>query len=75
MDKNIQLRWREETTKEIPGETDGKQNTRTIDAGWDLLSRGSNKWNVIADYKPGEIEEIALELGFDKKKVNQDFNK
>jgi len=75
MDKNIQLRWREETTKEIPGETDGKQNTITIDAGWDLLSRGSNKWNVIADYKPGEIEEIALELGFDKKKVNQDFNK
>lgn len=75
MDKNIQLRWREETTKEIPGETDGKQNTITIDAGWDLLSRGSNKWNVIADYEPGEIEEIALELGFDKKKVNQDYNK
>ncbi len=73
MDKNIQLRWREEATKEIPGKTDGKQNTTTIAAGWDLLSRGSNKWNVIADYEPGEIEEIALELGFDKKEVNQDY--
>lgn len=74
MDKNIQLRWREKREVEVPGKTDGKQNTKTIAAGWDLLSKGGNKWNVIADYKPEEIDEIALELGFDKKKVNQDWN-
>ena len=73
MDKNIQLRWREKREVEVPGKTDGKQNTKTIAAGWDLLSRGSNKWNIIADYKPEEIDEIALELGFDKKKINQDY--
>lgn len=73
MDKNIQLRWREKREVEVPGKTDGKQNTKTIPAGWDLLSRGSNKWNIIADYKPEEIDEIALELGFDKKKINQDY--
>lgn len=73
MDKNIQLRWREEREVEVPGKTeDGKQKTQTIAEGWDLLSRGGNKWNVIADYKPGEIDKIALELGFG---ANQEFNK
>lgn len=76
MDKNIQLRWREEREVEVPGKTeDGKQKTQTIAEGWDLLSRGGNKWNVIADYKPGEIDKIALELGFGAKEVNQEFNK